>query len=125
MAGMIEVRDVRQVPGEARRRWFTSDELDLIVWCDAAGVPIAFQFCYDKPRAEHALTWRPELGFHHMAVDDGEGVDFKWKGTPILVPDGRFDVDQLRERFAQASGTVPSDIVAFVAAKLREHPAAR
>lgn len=120
MPGLSEVRDVRQVPGESRRRWFTSDDLDLIVWVDAAGAPTSFQLCYGKPRAEHALTWQPDTGFRHMAVDDGESVDFKWKGTPILVPDGHFDADQVRERFTKASTAVPTDIVAFVTTKLGE-----
>ena len=122
MAELVEIRDVRQIRGEAHRRWFTSDEIDLIVWCDAAGGPLAFQLCYDKPRGEHALTWRPESGFQHTAVDDGEGDEFKWKGTPILVPDGHFDLRRLRERFVRASASVPADIVAFVDGKLGEHP---
>ena len=29
-----ELRDVRQVPGESRRRWFASDYFNLIVWYD-------------------------------------------------------------------------------------------
>ena len=120
MAALTEVVDVRQVPGEARRRWFTSDDLDLIVWYAPSGVPETFQLCYDKPRAERALTWRPETGFRHMAVDDGEGVDFKWKGTPILVPDGAFDPERLRRRFEQSSVDVPGDVVGLVTTKLAE-----
>jgi hypothetical protein len=94
------------------------------VWCDAAGAPVAFQLCYDKTRGEHALTWRPGTGFEHTAVDDGESDDFKWKGTPILVPDGALDVRRLRERFVRASAAVPPEIVGFVDSRLREHPGA-
>ena len=118
MAPLREVVDVRQIPGEARRRWFASDDLDLIVWSEPSGEPHAFQLCYDKPRAERALTWRPGEGLRHMIVDDGEGVDFKWKGTPILLPDGAFDPDRLRQRFLEASPGLPPEIVAFVAARL-------
>ena len=115
---LIEVLDVRQIPGEDRRRWFASDDMELIVWCDASGAPVSFQLCYDRPRAERAVTWDPETGFSHMAVDDGEGVDFKWKGTPILVPDGAFDLHRLRERFVRESRDLPPAIVEFVAGKL-------
>lgn len=29
---LIEVRNVRQIPGESTRRWFSSRDFDLIVW---------------------------------------------------------------------------------------------
>lgn len=79
---LTEVRNVRQVPGELRRRWFGSEEFDLIVWCDDSGVPSAFQLCYDKPRAEHALTWKHDLGFLHTVVDDGDRST--WTLKPCL-----------------------------------------
>src|SRR5262245_47560937 len=121
-ASLSEVFNVRQVPGEPRRRWFTSNEFDLIVWCDESGRPAAFQLCYDKPLAERALTWTPELGFVHTAVDDGEGVGGKHKGTPILAPNGSFAAIRVSERFAEVSGKLPRDIVEFVDTRLRQHP---
>ena len=56
MRTLTEIPEVRQIPDEPRRRWFRSDDLDLIVWCDESGAPTSFQLCYDKPRSEHALT---------------------------------------------------------------------
>ena len=119
---LTEIPEVRQIPDEPRRRWFRSDDLDLIVWCDDAGVPTGFQLCYDKPRSEHALTWTPEFGFLHTAIDDGEDVGIKYKGTAILVADGYFDANRLSDRFAAASAQLPREIVEFVERKLRQYP---
>lgn len=123
MTGMLtEILDVRQIPNEPRRRWFRGDDLDLIVWCDDAGVPTGFQLCYDKLLSEHALTWTPELGFLHTAIDDGEDIGIKYKKTPILIADGSFDANGLSDRFAAASAQLPREIVEFVEGKLRQHP---
>ena len=122
MGTLTEISAVRQIPGEPRRRWFRTDDLDLIVWCDEAGAPTSFQLCYDKLRSERALTWTPERGFLHTAVDDGEGVGVGYKGTPILVAGGRFDANRVGDRFAAASAHLPREIVAFVANKLKQHP---
>ena len=63
MGALNEVLEVRQIhEDEPRRRWFRSDDLDLIVWCDEAGMPRGFQLCYDKPRSKHTLTWLPSSG---------------------------------------------------------------
>ena len=78
-----EIKGVKQERGAARRRWFESDGLDLVVWLVGAESVIGFQLCYDLGRGEHALTWRPESGFTHSAVDTGE--DSPWANrTPIL-----------------------------------------
>ena len=116
---MREVHPTRQVPGEAYRRWFSSAELDLIVWCDSLGAPVAFQLCYDKGREERALTWEPATGLVHSAVDDGEsGAGMRYKATPVLEPDGPLDIPRVAARFAASSDELPLDIAAFVRARL-------
>ena len=118
---MHEVHPTRQVPGEPRRRWFSSSELDLIVWYDPGGVPVSFQLCYDKGKNERALTWEPSTGLIHSTVDDGElSVGMRYKATPVLAPDGPLDVARLAARFTEASAGLPGEIVAFVATRLRE-----
>jgi len=119
--GLREIVQVRQVSGEAPRRWFTSDEFDLYVWCGASGKVNAFQLYYDKPRSEHALVWKRDARSGHFAVDDGEGRPFRHKGSPILVADGHFDVARVADRLAKAGGQVPRDILDFILARLREH----
>jgi hypothetical protein len=42
-----EVRDVRQVPGDARRRVFFAEDLDLTVWFDRDDAVMGFELCYD------------------------------------------------------------------------------
>ena len=118
---MREVRPTRQVPGEPRRRWFSSSDLDLIVWCDGADSPVAFQLCYDKGRDERALTWEPSTGLIYSAVDDGEASPgMRYKATPVLEPDAAVDLGRLAARFVADSDGVPADIVDFVSARLLE-----
>lgn len=124
MSLLREIRNVRQIAGEPRRRWFGCEDLDLIVWYDESGELSSFQLCYDKLRSERALTWEPAAGLQHMAVDDGEGPGLRHKASPILVEDGYFDAKRIGERFAQAAAGLPAEIVEFVAAKLRHHPSA-
>ena len=93
---LSEHAHIRQVPGETRRRWFTSEILDLMIWQDE-GAPLAgFQLSYETaPDEERVLTWRRGQGYSHERLDSGEGRVFSYKMTPILVPDGAFDRDAL------------------------------
>ena len=54
---MLREIAARQVPGDPKRRWFTSPRIDLFVWLDEHDSPSGFQLCYDKESREHALTW--------------------------------------------------------------------
>ena len=110
MEALRELPDTRQVPGEPRRRWFSSQELDLIVWLDETGAVVGFQLCYDKSRGERVLTWRAGRGYEHAAVDDGEALPAHHKSTPVLVADGRLDRDRVAVLFAEASTAVPEPL---------------
>jgi hypothetical protein len=120
---LSEVAPARQRPHEPRRRWFSSEHLDLIVWLDDADHPTGFQLCYGKPRAEHALTWTSAEGFAHAEIDDGQDVGLGYKKSPVLVSDGALDVAGLERVFCAASVHVPPDLAAFVVTRLRAHPA--
>ena len=122
MTVLREVADTRQIPGEPRRRWFSSPELDLIVWVDTDGEPLGFQLCYDRARRERAFTWRTGRGYHHAAVDAGENPPGRYKGTPILVADGAFDKPRVAALFAGASVEVPRPIRELVARHLENYP---
>jgi hypothetical protein len=108
--GLRELPDARQVEGEPRRRWFSSPDLDLIVWLDDGGAMVGFQLCYDKTRGERALTWRRGRGYDHMGVDDGEQNPAQHKSTPILVADGFFDRERVSEIFLESSESLPENI---------------
>jgi hypothetical protein len=116
-----EIPNVRQVPGEPRRRCFFSHRQDLWVWFDDDGVPVAFQLSYGKYRDEHAIRWKAAKGFVHERVDDGENAGVV-KQAPILVHDGPSVAAHVIGEFLAISGELPPDIVQFVVARLREHP---
>jgi hypothetical protein len=108
--------------GEPARRWFASDDLELIVWLDADAAISGFQLCYKTAHAEHALTWTRERSYHHDRIDDGEADPTK-NQTPILVADGVIDVAAIRTRFAQCSAAIDPLVRDFVLEKLRQLPA--
>jgi hypothetical protein len=119
-----EIRDVRQVAGELRRRWFTSETMDLIVWIDEAEEPRQLQLCYDKGRrrAERAFSWRQSSGFTHTAVDDGEYAG-RYKATPLMVSEGGFNNERVEKLFREHSPNLPADIIEFVVRKICEFQA--
>jgi hypothetical protein len=121
-----EIRDVRQVAGELRRRWFTSETMDLIVWIDESEQPKQLQLCYDKGRrrAERAFTWKPATGFSHTAVDDGDYGNGRYKATPLMVSEGGFNNERVGKLFRDHSINLPKDIIDFVLRKIGEFQAA-
>jgi len=78
-----EIRNVRQIPGDGRRRWFQDTYFDLIVWYDDDGGMTGFQLCYDKKDRERAFTWRRGQRCIHEEIDAGEQPGHA-KMTPVL-----------------------------------------
>ena len=113
-----EIAHVRQIAGEPPRRWFCSDDFDLIVWHDDSGAFWGFQLCYDLRGAERALSWSESAGYAHTGVDEGDSRSFRHKGTPILVADGSFDADTVGARFRSESAGLPPDLAEWVAEKI-------
>jgi len=111
-----EVGRVRQRPGEAYRRWFTDERVDLVVWQDRDGALLAFQLAYDKPVAEHALSWCRESGFLHEAVDDGERVSLRHKRARLLVADGAVPWQRLQAILHARGGGLDGALRARLAA---------
>jgi hypothetical protein len=121
MSLLRELADIRQVPGEPRRRWFSSPDLDLIVWLDDTDTMLGFQLCYDKSRGERALTWRADRGYEHAAVDDGEARP-SHKETPILVANGHLNRERVADLFREASVSIPPRIRDSVADLINRSP---
>lgn len=114
-----EITHTLQVAGDPRRRWFSSDALDLVVWLGDGDEIAGFQLCYDKLHAERALTWWADGSpASHMAVDDGENTGIHHKSSPVLVPDGALDAPKVLADFRAAAGELPPAIVAVVVAQL-------
>lgn len=101
-----EIHDVRQVPGEPRRRWFSDEDFDLIVWLDPQDRLIGFQLCYDKETEQKALMWLEDDGYRHSRIDDGDNPG-KMKASPVLEADGHFDREGIGRRFRKNQGDVP------------------
>jgi hypothetical protein len=118
---LSELKNPRQVPHEPRRRWFTDDYFDLIVWQSPEGEIIAFQLCYDKGPDERVLIWHRDEGFSHKGIDNGENRDGHYKMTPILIPDGEFNCDPIQMRFRKESRNIDPDVRIFIIDKLDDY----
>jgi len=114
---MLHEVPASQSPNEPRRRWFVGGDIELIVWVAGDDTIAGFQLCYQRADAERALTWTPEHGFRHDAVDEGEDSPEK-NQTPILVADGAVDAGALRLQFLANSAAIDPRIRDFVADKL-------
>lgn len=111
-----EIPSVRQIPGEARRRWFHDERMDLFVWFEGEAI-VGFQLSYDKPEREHSLTWRVESGYKHSAIDEGSRPG-RYPGSPILVADGAFDGERVAVEFAECAAELEASIKGFVLERL-------
>ena len=110
---MYELISIRQIPGEKRRRWFTSLDMDLILWFDAEHNPVSFELCYNKQTHEKSLRWRAS-GIEHSVVDSGENNPGRYKSTPMLRDANHFDAAMIKSLFAAECTNLPPDIVEFV-----------
>jgi len=117
-----EIKQTRQISGDPFRRWFSDNTFDLIVWYDPTDSITGFQLCYCKGMNEHALTWREGKGFSHNRIDDGEGRPASPKMTPILVPDGTFDKDNVLALFQEKSKTIDPALAEVVTEAIKKYP---
>lgn len=95
------------------RRWFSDEEMDLIVWYDAAGAVAGFELCYDKSRTERAVTWKKGGTACHSKVDGGESSPLR-NDTPILVPAPPGDCTRLLADFKARSAAIEPALVEVV-----------
>ena len=102
---MLQEIPVTQADREPRRRWFTDDYFDLVVWLSDTAAVVAFELCYDRPRAERSVTWSSDHGYGHFRVDTSETTPTRSR-TPILVSDGSFPKEQVVAGFTEASDTL-------------------
>ena len=119
LAAIHEV-EARQAAGEQHRRWFSSDDFDLIVWFDARGAIVQFELCYDRSDVERALTWSPTHGYRYWRVDTGDASGYMHGMTPILEPDDtEFPRDRVIATFVEASDGLDPAIRSFVIQRLQ------
>lgn len=120
MSDFIELKKEKE---GSKRRWFMSNDYDLIVFNNEQGEIKEFQFCYDKNKHEQMLSWSIEAGYSHMAIDDGDVLnDMGHKRAPLVVPNGSYSVNAILNKFLSASNSLPKNIEQFVKTKIINHP---
>ena len=120
---LVELKDSQRIADDRRRRWFSSTDVDLIVWYDEGESLVGFELYYDKNVREHVFIWRAESGFTHLAVDDGEQKPvLEYKEAPLLIPDGHVDPNRIIKLFEGSCGNLPVELVTLVRRKLAQHP---
>jgi hypothetical protein len=117
-----ESENTKQIPGESYRRWFSDKTCDLIVWYSTDKNIIGFQFCYQEDSFERALTWFEDSGYSHNRVDSGEGISLQHKMTPILIPDGTFDKENVLRLFKKKSKAIDQEVARFVSKIIKNYP---
>ena len=117
---LVEIRNVKQEPGHFRR-WFESDELELVIWQQTSEAEVdGFQLIYRNASQERALTWRKAGGFAHARVHTGDTHPFK-NSTPVLMTsDEPVPWQRLSAWFEQDSAQMEAHLREFVAARLAE-----
>ena len=118
---LSEILKVRQIPGEAQRRWFQDEGMDLFVWVGQDEPLIGFQLTYDKPHAEKAITWKHGVGFLHSRIDEGVRPG-RHPASPLLVADGTFEPVRVLEEFRARAAEIDPTVRELVAARLGEYP---
>ena len=123
---LVPLREVAIARTRERRRWFSDDDFDLIVWLDSRGAVRWFELCYDRSRVERALTWTPTRGYQHWRVDSGDASGMNYAMTPILEPDDtEFPKDRVIAAFVAAADALEPTVRSFVVQRLQEFTAER
>lgn len=115
-----EIPRVRQIPGESHRRWFTDEQMDLFVWSGENESFSGYQLSYDKTIDEKAITYKPNNGYLHNAIDDGTRPG-QYPSSPMLVADGFFDAERVRVEFLRRATDLDERVVRFVDLSLHNY----
>ncbi|MBT8144889.1 MAG: hypothetical protein KJO55_09330 [Gammaproteobacteria bacterium] len=112
-----EIKKISQDPEGPRRRWFTDQQQDLVIWHEDGEIT-SFELCYGKGSEERALRWSATAGLEQYVVDDGEGRCMRHKMSPMLENDRWTDFDDVRQEFTRAARGIDAGITAFVYRRL-------
>lgn len=106
---------------DTKKLWFNDHDHDLFIWLDQQGQPIQFQFSYRtylKSYSEHVISWHISKGYSHDKIDDGEANNTDYKMTPILVPNGTFEANDIAKKFSAVSKEIDQALAQFVYGKI-------
>ena len=103
-----ELKNVRQVKGEGRRRWFIDDEIELILWYDHDKRLEGFQICYDRLSGTRTVTWKRTAG-------NGGST------RSVLVSDGPYNRRRLRALVERCTAQWDTALRGFILDRLKSH----
>ena len=105
----------QEAQGKNKRRWFSGNSLELLVWLNEEGNDITgFQLCYDLQSIPHAFTWHKENNILiHEKIDEGDGFPKK-NLAPIMVSDGVPPLLRVKEEFERESFEIDEKIRVLV-----------
>lgn len=107
-----ELKNVRQIPGEPLRRYFTHDDIDLLVWVRKNRV-FGFQLITPWRESQIAITWYDGKGLSLGEVDDGEGRPARPKMSPLLVSQD-FKITTIQDIFQVISEKLPPGLATII-----------
>jgi hypothetical protein len=117
-----EIQNVKEIPGQGVRRWFSDENLDLFVWYDASQRILGFQLCFDKnTRAERALTFTEAEGYclDHVSAESSV-CDM---ASPVLVGAGEVSRRQLLAELGERGASLERSLYEYLWEKLEACPA--
>ena len=118
---MLKEAPTSQKEDNIFRRWFQDEYFDLFIWYNKEDNSISgFQLCYDKEIDEHAFTWLKNSGFSHNRVEDTHAIG-KHPATPILIDDGYFPFEDIKNRFTNSAENIDKEIRDLVIGKISEY----
>jgi len=103
-----ELPNVRQIKGEGLRRWFVSDNLELILWYDDEKKLEGFQICYDKLAGSRTITWK--------MITTAEGLN-----KSIIISDGPYNKTRIYSLVEQDSENLEENLRDFILKRLESH----
>jgi hypothetical protein len=119
-----EFKNVRQIPGEPFRRWYSGHDSELIVWLDEYRV-VGFQLVVPGDADPLVLTWHDGQALNVANLDDGEGRTGRSKMSPILVPTATTDLSAALEHFRTIAQELPLALATLVEKEIETHQAKR
>ena len=113
-----EIKNVHQPAREQGfRRWFSDEELELIVWYSAAGEISGFQLCYDLQGTERSFTWKKDGALKHAVIDSGEDSPLQ-NQSPMLFSEPAAPVEFVVAEFKTRSEMLEPGIVELVSRQI-------
>ncbi len=100
-----ELKNIKQIEGEPRRRWFADEELDLILWYNSDKRLDGFEICYDKLAGSKSITWK--------TIQTVEGLS-----KSILVSNSFHDRERIRNMLADRSDNLEHHLRKFILDRL-------